>query len=96
MEQWNIPKNETQEIFIIALDLSNIFYLINATTGELVLINDSASKMSASQGTYCEILRSLDSTSRDFFVSARWNGNTNHIEVRRTQDLSEVVSIPVS
>ena len=52
---------------LIALDLSNIFYIIDTKNAEVVLINDAASKVigtSGSIGTYCEIIVCLNSFQR--------------------------------
>lgn len=50
---------------ILALDLSNAFYIISAVTGDILLINDTASKLgpTASIGTYCDIIVCLTSLS---------------------------------
>ena len=56
-----------QGSLILALDLSNTFYIIDTKAGEITLINDSASKVTLAQteqfetnGTYCEIIRCLN------------------------------------
>ena len=42
--------------------MSNIFSIIESKTGEIALINDSASRIiGESPGTYCEIIKCLNS-----------------------------------
>jgi len=46
---------------VLALDLMNTFYLVNSATGDILLINDTASKAFGSKqpATYCELLKCL-------------------------------------
>lgn len=44
---------------MLALDLSNSFYLIDTKLAEVTLINDTASVITDA-GTYCEVLKCLN------------------------------------
>lgn len=94
MEQVNITCNENQPTVIVALDLSNTFYLINCDSGEILLQNDIDSKPTCSF-TYCDILRILTSSNREYFACAKWNSHTNYVEIKSINRLEQQMVIEV-
>lgn len=66
--------------------------------GEILLINDSTSRFSPekSHGTYCEIIKCLESLDRDYFLCAKWDSESNSVELRaiRSFQLCTDLTVP--
>ena len=83
-----VALEKVSDTTILALDLSNTFYLIDTNIGETLIVNENQARQEG--GTYCEVIRCLSYLSNTYFVTAKWSSEINSVQLSSVSDLEEV------